>query len=191
LQGERYKKEEGDVMLPAGPLMKEHRLIERMIKVMGVELVKIKKENKVDSLFVDTVIDFIKTYADRCHHGKEEDILFRALADKNLSSEHSRIMNELIQEHKMGRNNVQKLSQAKLEYAGGNLDALGEIISNMQILTDFYPKHIEKEDKHFFIPCMDYFTGVEKNAMLEQMREFDAEMIHEKYTAIVSEHEKT
>ncbi|MDD3297240.1 MAG: hemerythrin domain-containing protein [Candidatus Omnitrophica bacterium] len=171
--------------------MKEHRLIERMIGVMDFELKKIKKENRADLLFIDEIIDFIKTYADRCHHGKEEDILFKALAKKNISTEHSRIMDELIQEHKMGRSNVKKLSQAKLEYESANTSALRDIISNMETLINFYPKHIEKEDKHFFIPCMDYFTGVEKDTMLRQMREFDAEMIHEKYTAIVSEHEKT
>ena len=37
----------------------------------------------VDPVFIDTAVDFIHTYADRCHHGKEEDILFKALAAKD------------------------------------------------------------------------------------------------------------
>jgi len=60
----------------------------------------------------------------------------------------------------------------------------------MEALVKFYPIHIEKEDKHFFIPCMDYFNGEEKDAMLKEMREFDRNMIHEKYTRVVEEHEK-
>ena len=78
-------------MLPIGPLMIEHRLIERMISVMQSELQRIEKCKKADSVFIETSVDFIKTYADRCHHGKEEDILFRELKGKNVSDEHKQI----------------------------------------------------------------------------------------------------
>lgn len=47
-------------MMPVGPLMKEYRLIERMISIMKTSLDIIKKESKVDSLFVDAAVDFIK-----------------------------------------------------------------------------------------------------------------------------------
>ncbi|RKY30879.1 MAG: cation-binding protein [Candidatus Omnitrophota bacterium] len=172
-------------MMPIGPLMIEHRLIERMIKIMQAKMENISKEGKVDPDFVDTAVDFIRTYADRCHHGKEEDILFRDLAKKNISDEHQRIMQELIEEHKMGRNNVKKLVEAKKKYVQGNKDALIDIVSNMEMLVKFYPKHIEKEDKHFFLPCMDYFNDAEKGVMLNEMREFDRNMIHEKYAKVV------
>ncbi|MBL7132271.1 MAG: hemerythrin domain-containing protein [Candidatus Omnitrophica bacterium] len=177
-------------MMPVGPLMIEHRLIERMIRIMQANLETIRKEGKLDPGFVDTAVDFIRTYADRCHHGKEEDILFRDLAKKKISDEHQRIMQELIEEHKMGRNNVKKLVEAKEKYVRGNKDALKDIVSNMEILVKFYPKHIEKEDKRFFIPCMDYFTGPEKDTMLNEMHEFDRNMIHEKYAKVVEGYEK-
>jgi hemerythrin-like domain-containing protein len=177
-------------MMPVGPLMIEHRLIERMIRIMQANLETIGKEGKVDPALVDTAVDFIRAYADRCHHGKEEDILFRDLAKKKISSEHQRIMQELIEEHKMGRNNVKKLVEAKEKYVQGNKDALKDIVSNMEILVKFYPKHIEKEDKRFFIPCMDYFTDAEKDTMLNEMHEFDRNMIHEKYNKVVEKHEK-
>ena len=171
--------------MPIGPLMKEHRLIERMIRIMSVELEKIKKDTKIVPAFIDTAVDFIRIYADKCHHGKEEDILFRDLAKRKISDEHQRIMQELIKEHKMGRNNVKKLVEAKEKYVQGNKDALKDIVSNMETLVKFYPKHIEKEDKHFFLPCMDYFTDQEKDKMLNEMWEFDRNMIHEKYIKIV------
>ncbi len=73
-------------MLPIGPLMIEHRLIERMIKVMQEGLQRMKTERKADPLFIETAVDFIRTYADQCHHGKEEDILFRVMALKMFLS---------------------------------------------------------------------------------------------------------
>lgn len=176
--------------MPAGPLMKEHRLIERMIRIMKTELENTRKEQDIDPLFVDIVVDFIRTYADRCHHGKEEDILFRDLAKKKLSDEHKRIVKELIEEHEMGRNNVKKLIEAKENYVQGDKEALEDIVKNMEALVKFYPIHIEKEDEHFFIPCMDYFTDEEKDTMLKEMWEFDKNMIHEKYTKVVEEYEE-
>ncbi|MFH1797953.1 MAG: hemerythrin domain-containing protein [Candidatus Omnitrophota bacterium] len=178
-------------MMPVGPLMIEHRLIERMLRIMQGNLESFGKEGRVDPAFIDTAVDFIRTYADRCHHGKEEDILFRDLAKKKISDEHQRIMQELIEEHKMGRNNVKNLVEAKEKYVNGNKEALKDIVSNIETLVKFYPKHIEKEDKHFFLPCMDYFTGAEKDAMLNEMWEFDRKMIHEKYTKVVEGYEKT
>ncbi|MFH1683620.1 MAG: hemerythrin domain-containing protein [Candidatus Margulisiibacteriota bacterium] len=172
-------------MMPAGPLMVEHRLIERMISRMDRELNGIKKESRVDVRFIEVAVDFLRSYADRCHHGKEEDILFKALAKKPLSAEHKRIMEELVKEHVLGRGNVRKLKEANESYAQGNKNALGDIIANLEILVKFYPKHIEKEDKHFFIPCRDYFDKVEQAAMLEGYWEFDKKLIHEKYNNIV------
>ena len=64
-------------MKPIGPLMWEHRLIERMVKLLKKELIKIKEIDKVDTNFILIVVDFFRTYADRTHHGKEEDILFK------------------------------------------------------------------------------------------------------------------
>ena len=49
--------------------------------------------------------------------------------------------------------------------------------------------HIEKEDKHFFIPAMDYFSRDEQQKMLDEFREFDRKMIHEKYRAMVGQRE--
>ncbi len=89
--------------MPIGPLMIEHRLIERMIEAMGEELLLMEKEKKVDPPLIDMAVDFIRTYADRCHHGKEEDILFRDLRIKKLKDEQRRMMEELIEEHRFGR----------------------------------------------------------------------------------------
>ena len=177
-------------MLPIGPLMIEHRLIERMIKVMNSHVGQIEKQGKADLLFIDTAVDFIRTYADRCHHGKEEDILFRDLKTKNIAEEHSRVMEELLEEHRKGRRVTGRLVEAKDRYVQGNQEALGEILECLKTLVDFYPKHIEKEDRHFFLPIMSYFSKEEKDAMLKEGYEFDQRLIHERYQNIVAQYEK-
>ncbi|MFO7496639.1 MAG: hemerythrin domain-containing protein [Desulfobacterales bacterium] len=174
-------------MQARGPLMIEHRLIERMLSVIEDALVKIKSEHEVDPVFVDTAVDFIRMYADRTHHGKEEDILFRDLKNKPLSTEDRRIMNELIGDHVFGRLTTQALVDANHRYRNADETALADIADKLQTLIDFYPKHIAKEDKVFFPSARAYFTDEEDQAMLAEFWEFDRKIIHEKYKSVVED----
>jgi hemerythrin-like domain-containing protein len=181
-------------MIPIGPLMIEHRLIERLIALMEKQGDRIKKEKLADIDFIDNCIDFIKTYADRCHHGKEEDILFRDLKNKTLSGAHLKMLNELIDEHEYARNLTSKLVNARDKYFSSTIDAerqlfAFEIYGYLKDLLDFYPEHIKKEDKEFFLPCMEYFTDEEKDKMLNEFLEFDRKLIHEKYKKIIENYE--
>jgi hemerythrin-like domain-containing protein len=176
-------------MQPIGPLMIEHRLIERMLAVLRQELDRFVRERKADPEFIRVFVDFVRTYADRCHHGKEEDILFRELAGKSISAEHRRITEELIHDHRWAREQTRQLVEANERYARGDEGAFLTIAARLNALVDFYPKHIEKEDRHFFLPVMRYFTPEEKDAMLREGYEFDQKLIHEKYRQVVEQAE--
>ena len=177
--------------MPIGPLMTEHRLIERMIVLMEKELEKIRKEKRANFKFIETAVDFIRTYADRLHHGKEEDILFRALEAKELEEQHRKTMEELIEEHSWGRKKVKELVDANKKYKEGDEDRIEAITRCLQDLVHFYPQHIEKEDKHFFIPIMNYFNQSEQESMLDEEREFDRNFIHEIYKKKINEIENS
>ena len=178
-------------MMPIGPLMIEHRLIERMIRLMVVEIHSIETNSKPDTDFIEKACDFLKTYADRCHHGKEEDILFNKLNGKNLSAEHKEILNRLIEDHKLARKTTSDLAAVNKDYKNGLKDRAREIQRCLKLLAGLYPEHIRKEDKDFFIPSMSYFTDEEKDKMLESFNEFDRNLIHEKYKNLVTDYEKT
>ncbi len=176
-------------MQARGPLMIEHRLIERMLSVIKGILVEIESKHKVDPVFVDIAVDFIRVYADRTHHGKEEDILFRELNKKALTLEDRQIMKELIEEHVFGRQTTKAVVEANTRYRNGDETALTDITAHLNTLTEFYPKHIEKEDKVFFPSSRTYFTDEEDQAMLEEFWAFDRNMIHEKYQSLVERFE--
>jgi len=190
-------------MLPIGPLMAEHRIIEKLMAPIRQAVEAGRRDGRIDFRFVDLALDFIRTYADRCHHGKEEDILFKALEGKPLATEHRATLNELVEEHKMGRQKVRELREAAEAYrrgggdrggdgagegggdggggGSGDGDALLIILDRLEFLATFYPGHIQKEDHRFFLPVMDYFDDAEKAAMIEAEREFDMSLIHEIY----------
>jgi hemerythrin-like domain-containing protein len=171
-------------MKPRGLLMIEHRLIEKMIELIRKEISKIRETNKVDTIFIDIAVDFIRIYADRTHHGKEEDILFRDCAKKNMSEKDIKDMNELVEEHKYGRRIVAELVEATDNYIRGK-DTIDVILKNLGRLVEFYPEHIKKEDRVFFPASEKYFSADELEEQLREFREFDQAMIHEKYRMVV------
>jgi len=176
-------------MQARGPLMIEHRLIEQMLNIVRRTLEHVEQTQAIDPYFVDTAVDFIRVYADRTHHGKEEDIMFRELRKKPLSNEDRLLMDELIKDHIFGRNTTKALVEANMRYRRGNETALGEVTAHLKTLVEFYPKHIMKEDDVFFPASRTYFSDIEDQAMLNEFWEFDKKMIHEKYKAVVKEFE--
>ena len=171
-------------MLPVALLMMEHRLIERMIAVLKTELEVMTSTNKPNLVLVDSIVDFIRTYADRTHHGKEEEILFRALEGRKLSPDHRKAMDELVSEHLFARNETKALAESKERHLQGDIGALSEMTMHMERMIRFYPSHIQKEDEGFFIPVIAYFTAREQEAMLDDFANFDRQMIHEKYEKV-------
>jgi hemerythrin-like domain-containing protein len=172
---------------PRGCLMIEHRLIERAIAFMKDEKERLETGGELNPVTIDTLADFIKTYADRTHHGKEEDILFEDLEARSLNDNERELMEELIEEHKLGRNLTKQLVGAKDEVVSGDRRDLKEVISAMQALIDFYPQHIEKEDKRFFPDTERHYSQEELDEMVREFYAFDRGMIHEKYTAVADE----
>ena len=171
-------------------LMREHRLIERMLWAMQSALAQLGASQRIDREFVDVAVDFMRTYADRTHHGKEEDILFRELSMRALSAEDRRAMDELIADHAFARQATDDLARANERYRNGDDSALTTIHGLLRTLCDFYPRHIEKEDTLFFPAAMAYFTDAEDRALLARFWAFDQAMIHEKYTLVVEGLEK-
>ncbi len=172
-------------MQARGALMIEHRLIERLITILEEMVRDVEATHAVSPVAVDAAVDFIRTYADRTHHGKEEDIMFRDLAGRSLSWEHRRLMEDLIQEHAVARRRVGELVEASSRYRRGDAEAWADVAAAMRELVALYPGHIRKEDKVFFPAARRYVTEEEDRAMLDEFKEFDRLMIHEKYAAVV------
>lgn len=173
-------------MKPVGPLMIEHRLIDRMLALLAMEHRSIVETGNIDYEFLDISINFLKTFVDKFHHEKEEDILFRELAEKPLSPGDRKMLNELIEEHVRTRKAVEKLESARRQQVDKKL-AIAEITKHMETLIKWYPVHIEKEDKHFFVSSMNYLSEQEQTAMLEKSREFDRNFTQQRFVGIIKE----
>jgi len=173
-----------------GMLMNEHRLILRMIDQMRFKAEGLSQGEALDPLFISVTVDFIRSYADRCHHGKEEAILFRELAGKQMSAEDAAAMQQLIDDHVWARGKTRELVEASDRYFGGDASELRHVFATLLQLAEFYPAHIAREDKDFFHRAETYLTHDERDAMDAESREFDRLLIHERYRAVVETMER-
>ena len=178
-------------MKPVGLLMTEHRLIERMLEILRREAEHAESAQCIDVALLDAAVDFIRWYADRTHHAKEESILFRDLASKELSPADRSLMEELLEDHNFGRKTVGQLVEAKEKYRQGAYDALATIVEKCRTLVTFYHEHIYKEDNLFFPASLNYLSDGEQKAMLDEFAESDRKMIHAKYGAVVEQYENS
>ncbi len=65
-------------------LKEEHQVILRIIKILNVASGKLEREENVSVDLFRKAVDFIQVFADRCHHGKEQDTLFPLMGEKGI-----------------------------------------------------------------------------------------------------------
>ncbi|MBN1140309.1 MAG: hemerythrin domain-containing protein [Deltaproteobacteria bacterium] len=172
-------------MKPRGPLMIEHRLIEKMIDLIRRKIPEFRTAGQVAPGFLEAVVDFMRFYTDGTHHGKEEDIYFRDCAGKPLTKSERALMEELIEEHALSRKALDEISQANEQSLKG-VDVLETILEKLQAWIEIYPRHIDKEDKHFFPAMEKYFSEQEERTMLQEFDDFDKKQIQVKYRSLVT-----
>jgi hemerythrin-like domain-containing protein len=176
-------------MKPIGILMREHRIIERMLALLGTEKESMKVTGKIHIDFLTATVDFFRMYSDKIHHGKEEDILFHRLSTKPLSIEHRRTISQLMDDHMTARSFIRTLDGARDRYIHNSPGAILEIIGTIERMQMLYTAHIETEDKHFFYPAMDYFSDEERAQMIQDFFEYDQTVNKEKYESMVKQSE--
>jgi len=164
--------------------MIEHRLIEKMVARIVQEGKRIEGGGHVDHDFLLDAVDFMRNYADRCHHGKEEDILFLDLRKKHMSMELEASLDQLIKDHIRARDLVRSIEEGSSKMVLGDASAKEQIVNAIAEMGALYPRHIEEEDKRFFIRAMELFSREEKDAMIAEFHEFDRMLIHERYRRV-------
>lgn len=175
---------------PIDILMHEHRVIERMVSVISTDVETITREERVDPAYIDTIVDFIRTFADGCHHAKEEGVLFRRLFEKSIDTQLAMTANELTDEHAIGRDLASQLAGANERYRAGDDTTITIIQQSLEGLVNLYPPHIAKEEDDFFERAIGHFDDHEREAMIIAFDELEVEVLHKKYENLLEALEK-
>lgn len=134
---------------PTEMLEAEHRFIAKVVGATAVLADDLEAGREVRPATILNVVEFMRTYADRCHHGKEEELLFPALAKSGVPMRGCPV-EALTREHAMGRALVKGLAEVADAYQKSDASAKEGLIKNLRGMAELYPNHIWKEDYLLF-----------------------------------------
>ncbi len=174
-------------MKPTDILRAEHRVIEQVLAVLEKMATQAEASKSVDVESARQVIDFIRHFADRCHHAKEEDRLFPALEARGFPR-HGGPTGVMLAEHEMGRECVRDMDRALGELDHAPEAALSTFVTAARRYVALLREHIGKEDNVLFVLAE---RTIEEDAQAQLLSEFEAvekehvgEHVHEKYVQL-------
>ena len=175
-------------MTLTGDLVEEHKLIKRMIDMLESFAKKLEEGQIVEPIIFEQATDFIRNFADRFHHAKEEDILFKEMVKKGMPEKDSPIEVMLI-EHEQGRDFVKGIIRANEQLKRGDKRAIKEIIRNAKGYIELLREHIEKENDILYPLAERMFTQEEQKELYHKFKEAETkkggELTVKKYEGIV------
>lgn len=146
-------------------LMKEHESILEMLNVVEVVCQRLENNEKVDPEHLSGIIHFIQGFADKCHHAKEEDLLFIELETSGLSRD-SGPLGVMLHEHDEGRFFVRGMKEAADRMASGDTTVVSRFVENARGYAMLLNNHIYKENNILF-PMADAHLSDEQQKKLE------------------------
>lgn len=169
-------------------LLNEHEAILSALNILDRMTSEIEIKKEVNPTDMTEFINFLKEFADKCHHGKEEGMLFPAMAAAGISEPGGPI-GVMLEEHQEGRRlikqmsdaligdvNAESLTQAARGYIfllrnhinkeNAVLFPMAEKVLNQQKLEDLYKGFVEHEEN-----VIGHGRHEELHAMLEMLNE--------------------
>lgn len=98
-------------MKATAALWEEHKAVLRMLVVLETMVAQMGKGQPPPADDLRKVVQFLEVFVDRCHHGKEEQVLFPALM-RFAEDENRQLIERLLDEHREGRDHLASLASA-------------------------------------------------------------------------------
>lgn len=175
-------------------MVMEHTYIKRMLKVGRKYCLKILNNEEVEYNDFYKIIDFVRNYADKHHHGKEEIMLFNRMVDEIGGAAEKLVKYGMLVEHDLGRFYMQSLEAALKKVEAGDKDARVDVIANLIGYTDLLNRHIDKEDNIAYKFAARELSNETLDKIDEEAKAFEKEQesknIQQKYIDILEELER-
>jgi hemerythrin-like domain-containing protein len=151
-------------MKPTEVLITEHNAVLLALKILEKAVDRLAA-GAADALeHIDQLIDFFRGFVDKCHHAKEEEVLFPELQKRGLPREGGPI-GVMLAEHDAGRRLVRKMSEGLEHLRGGNGDAVRTLQEDSNEYRDLLRGHIDKENNVLF-PMADRLLSDDDGASI-------------------------
>lgn len=151
----------------------EHKYIIQVVEALEGFARKISETGEVQVKEIREAIDFIREFADRCHHGKEEKLLFPELEKHGMDRKAGPTAIMLL-EHDEGRGFISDLKESLKDYEKG-YDSKDRIVASIEGFTSLLRTHINKENMALFVMGKDLIPEQDKQRLAEEFNKTDKE----------------
>ena len=151
-------------------LLSEHEAVRLTLIILKKIAQRIDETGRIsDTEHVEQLFEFFSTFVDRCHHGKEEELLFPALEQVGISREGGPV-GVMLKEHQQGRDLVAKMKNDLSRYRDGGDNAALNFKKHADAYIALLDFHIEKENNVLFPMAIKHLP---ENMLVEMKNGFD------------------
>jgi hemerythrin-like domain-containing protein len=176
-------------MHPTKILMDEHRVIEQVIGCVEKMAELADGDAFLNTDHASQAVEFIRHFADHCHHAKEEDQLFKLMFARGFSPQQGPIA-VMLAEHEEGRRHVRGMDEAIAAYTHGDSAALGQFALHARSYAELLRAHIVKEDFILYPMADEAFSEADQELLRAAFAEVEAqhtgEHAHERFLEIAA-----
>jgi len=163
-------------------LRKEHESILHVLQMLDKMMASDTLDPETRLGYYGEVVYFLKIFADKCHHGKEENILFKELVVKGIPNENGPI-GVMLSEHVQGREYIGQMNQGVEEK---DINKFNQAAAQY---ADLLRHHIDKENNVLFVMTDKVLDDGEQDAMFQRFEQHEEEVIghgvHENLHAMI------
>lgn len=177
-------------MTPTDTLKHEHQIILVALDAVEHEMRDIQGGGPVKEQRIGQMIDFIQNFADRCHHAKEEKLLFARMEERGLPAGGGPI-GVMLQEHEEGRRLVRAAGEALPAASTGDAGGRTTLTTNLLGYVRLLREHINKEDNILYPIADRILTSADQAELASAFDRVEAEEMgegtHERYHQLAHE----
>jgi hemerythrin-like domain-containing protein len=170
-------------MTPIELLMHEHQIILMVLGAVEREAQRIQDSGQVNAEKTEQMVDFIRDFADRCHHAREEGLLFVRMQERGMPAQGGPI-GVMLMEHVEGRRLVKAVAEALADAAKGDPQAVVAVRDSLLGYTRLLRAHIGKEDNVLYPMAERILTPEDQQWLTDEFDRVEAEEmgagVHEK-----------
>lgn len=171
-------------MKPTEVLVTEHKAVLLALKILEKTETKLAAGAVDAPEHLDQLIDFFRGFVDRCHHGKEEDVLFPKLQKRGVPREGGPI-GVMLAEHDAGRRHIREMADALARLNGGDGKAIHAIREKSSGYRNLLQGHIDKENNVLYPIADRLLSEADEAKMIERFEEIERDRVgvgkHEAY----------
>lgn len=159
-------------------LKHEHQVILLALTGAEAQAEQLTRNPAQATALLAQMADFFRNFADRCHHAKEENLLFPLMEERGIPREGGPL-GVMYREHEEGRAHVRAIFEALPQATGGNTVALAELRQHVFAFVDLLREHIDKEDHCLYAMADQALSAQDQDDLQAAFDRVEAEEIGE------------